>query len=134
MTNCKRPILSPINFRHGPIENTYYFSYVYSSVSIALAMTRTTLKTLLLSELLRNLAKDYLPRICLRGNWFTNPLPSNGCTCNNIVNVLRPGVEGVKETDVNLRSLGSCHHLSLITRNSHRKRHQDKIDYVRGGS
>jgi hypothetical protein len=133
MTDCNRPSLSPINFRHGSIENTYYFSCVYSSVSIALGMTRTTLKTLLLSELLRNLAKDYLPRISLRGNLFNNPLPSNWCTCNNIVNVLRPG-GGVKGTDVNLRSLGSCHHLSLITRNSHRKRHQDKIDYVRGGS
>jgi hypothetical protein len=27
--------------------------------------------------LLRNLATDCLPRICLRGNLFTNPLPSN---------------------------------------------------------
>jgi hypothetical protein len=40
---------------------------------------------LLLSELLSNLATDCLPRICLRGNLFTNPLPSIGCTCNNIL-------------------------------------------------
>jgi hypothetical protein len=32
--------------------------------------------------LLRNLATDCLPRICLRGNLFTNPLPSNSFTCN----------------------------------------------------
>jgi hypothetical protein len=31
---------------------------------------------------LRNLATDYLPVICLRGNFFTNTLASNGCTCN----------------------------------------------------
>jgi hypothetical protein len=35
--------------------------------------------------LLRSLATDCLPRICLRGNLFTNPLPGNGCTCNNIM-------------------------------------------------
>jgi hypothetical protein len=34
--------------------------------------------------LLRNLATDYLPRICLRGNLFTNPLPGNALTCHNI--------------------------------------------------
>jgi hypothetical protein len=33
---------------------------------------------LLLSELLRNLAMDCLPRICLRRNLFIKPLPSNG--------------------------------------------------------
>jgi hypothetical protein len=32
-----------------------------------------------------NLATDCLPRISLRRNLFTNTLPSNGCTCNNIV-------------------------------------------------
>jgi hypothetical protein len=48
-------------------------------------MARTTLKTfLLLSELLRNVATECLPRICLLGNLLTNPLPSNGCTFNNI--------------------------------------------------
>jgi hypothetical protein len=30
-----------------------------------------------------NLATDCLPRICLRGNFFTTPLPSNRCTCNS---------------------------------------------------
>jgi hypothetical protein len=49
-------------------------------------MTRVTLKTLLLlSKSLCDLATDCLPRICLRGNMFTNPLPSSGCTCNNIM-------------------------------------------------
>jgi hypothetical protein len=38
--------------------------------------------------LMRNLATDCLPRICLRGNLSTNPLPSNGCTCNNIITIL----------------------------------------------
>jgi hypothetical protein len=33
---------------------------------------------------LRNLATDCLARICLHGNLFTNLLPSNGCTCNNM--------------------------------------------------
>jgi hypothetical protein len=37
--------------------------------------------TVLLSELLRNLATDCLPRICLRGDLFTNPLPGNALTC-----------------------------------------------------
>jgi hypothetical protein len=34
--------------------------------------------------LLHNLATDCLPIICLHGNLFTNTLPSNGCTCNNM--------------------------------------------------
>jgi hypothetical protein len=34
--------------------------------------------------LLRDLATDCLPRICLRGNLFNNTLPNNGCTCSNI--------------------------------------------------
>jgi hypothetical protein len=34
--------------------------------------------------LLRNLATDCLPRICLRGNLFTNPLPGNALTYRNI--------------------------------------------------
>jgi hypothetical protein len=38
--------------------------------------------------LLRNLATDILPRICIRGTLFTNSLPSNGCTCNNILHIL----------------------------------------------
>jgi hypothetical protein len=33
--------------------------------------------------LLRNLATDSLPRICLRENLFTNPLPGNALTCHN---------------------------------------------------
>jgi hypothetical protein len=33
--------------------------------------------------LLHNLTTDCLSRICLRGNTFTNTLPSNGCRCNN---------------------------------------------------
>jgi hypothetical protein len=37
--------------------------------------------------LLRNLATDCLPRICLCGNLFTNPLSSNECTCNITVNI-----------------------------------------------
>jgi hypothetical protein len=49
-------------------------------------MARTTLKTLLLlSELFFNLATGCLPSIHLRGNLFTNSLPSNGCMCNSII-------------------------------------------------
>jgi hypothetical protein len=45
-------------------------------------MARTTLKTLLpLAEFLRNLAMDCLSRICLRGNLFIEPLPSNWNPC-----------------------------------------------------
>jgi hypothetical protein len=40
--------------------------------------------------LLRNLATDCLLRICLRGNLFTNTLPSNGCICNNILSTTPP--------------------------------------------
>jgi hypothetical protein len=39
---------------------------------------------LLLSELLRNLATDCLPRISLCGNLFTDPLPRNGNPRYNI--------------------------------------------------
>jgi hypothetical protein len=39
---------------------------------------------LLLLELLRNLATDCLPRICLCGNLFTNLLPGDALTCHNI--------------------------------------------------
>jgi hypothetical protein len=46
--------------------------------------TRTTQKTQF-HLLVRNLATDCLPRICLRGNLFTNKLPSNGSTSNNIL-------------------------------------------------
>jgi hypothetical protein len=35
------------------------------------------------ASMLRNLATDCLPRICLREQLFTNTLPSDGCTCNN---------------------------------------------------
>jgi hypothetical protein len=35
--------------------------------------------------LLHNLAMDCLPRISLHENLVTNTLPSNGCTCNNIM-------------------------------------------------
>jgi hypothetical protein len=38
--------------------------------------------------LLRNLATDCLLRICLRGNLFTNTLPSNTRTCNNMIRSL----------------------------------------------
>jgi hypothetical protein len=34
------------------------------------------------------LATGCLPRICLRGNVFTEPLPSNGSTCHNIVRIV----------------------------------------------
>jgi hypothetical protein len=44
----------------------------------------------LLSKLLRNLATDCLPRIWLRGNLFTNPLPGNALTCHSIYSVLSP--------------------------------------------
>jgi hypothetical protein len=47
-------------------------------------MARTTLKTLCpLSELLRTLIKGCLPRICLRRNFFIEPLPSNWNACYN---------------------------------------------------
>jgi hypothetical protein len=50
---------------------------------------------------LRNLATDCLPRICLRGNLFTKPLPSNGCICNSIQIVLREvGWDGTIWIDV----------------------------------
>jgi hypothetical protein len=42
-------------------------------------------KKLSLLLLLRSLATDCLPRICFRGNLFTNLLPSNVCTCNSII-------------------------------------------------
>jgi hypothetical protein len=91
-------------------------------------MARTTLKTLLLlSVLLRNLATDYLPRICLRGNLFTKTLPSNGCTCNNILfsqnpdwpcdqpNLISNGCCGLYPPEVEWPGRGSDHS-HLVTR------------------
>jgi hypothetical protein len=37
-----------------------------------------------ISLLLHNLAADCLPRICLHGNIFTKPLPTNGRKCHNM--------------------------------------------------
>jgi hypothetical protein len=85
-TTRKRPLLSPLNLRHGPRkENTFvYCRRVYSSLPSTGHGADHIEKLLLLSELLRNLATDCLPRICLRGSLFTNSLPSNVYTCNNI--------------------------------------------------
>jgi hypothetical protein len=57
-----------------------YRKHVTWSLPTALLRTRKTQLPLLF----RDLATDCLPRICLRGNLFTNMLPGNGCTCNNI--------------------------------------------------
>jgi hypothetical protein len=87
-----------------------------------------TLKTQL--PLLCNLATDCLPRICLRGNLFTNPLPSNGSTFNNILRtVSNTGIYCSREKDgtvylvlnifenstVNVSALGnSCEGMALV--------------------
>jgi hypothetical protein len=58
-TAPKRPLSSPAHLRHGSrIENTFYYCRRIYSCCLALGMARTTLKTLLLSELLRNSAKQ----------------------------------------------------------------------------
>jgi hypothetical protein len=53
-------------------------------ITIHCCVTSPRTRKTQLSLLLRNLATDCLPRICLRGNLFTNTLPSNWCTCNNM--------------------------------------------------
>jgi hypothetical protein len=73
-------------FRHGPHSKQLLLQMCLQFCCLALGMARTTMKTIiLLSELLRNIATDCLPRICLRGKLFASPLPSSGCTCNNIL-------------------------------------------------
>jgi hypothetical protein len=51
------------------------FPYIVVTFSTGV-FTGSRIKTAILL-LLRNLATDFLPRICLRGNLFTNPLPGN---------------------------------------------------------
>jgi hypothetical protein len=60
--------------RNLPTDHRVPRSYCYSA--------RTTQETQP-HLLLRNLATDCLPRICLRGNLFTNTLPNNGCIYND---------------------------------------------------
>jgi hypothetical protein len=64
--------------RQSDLQKTHQWSL---STVVMSPRTRKTQLPLLL----RNLATDCLPRISLRGNLFTNPLPSNRCTCNNML-------------------------------------------------
>jgi hypothetical protein len=77
MTDCKRPSLSPINFRHVHHRKHLLFYTCLQFCCLALSMARTTLKT-------SHVIDISLVHWCAPGNLFTNPLPSNGCTCNNI--------------------------------------------------
>jgi hypothetical protein len=61
--------------RRSYLQKTYV-TWLLSTVVTSPRVWKTQLHLLLL-----NLATDSLPRICLRGNLFTNPLPRNGCTC-----------------------------------------------------
>jgi hypothetical protein len=62
-------------------------THVTWSLSTVVTSRRTRKTQLFL--LLRNQAKGYSARICLCGNYFTNTLPSNGCTCKYAMNTER---------------------------------------------
>jgi hypothetical protein len=77
------------------VENSFPFTVAYLE---AFTGRRTEIAVLLLLPvfvavrmftdiplLLRNLATDCLPRICLRGNLFTNTLAGNALTCQNTI-------------------------------------------------
>jgi hypothetical protein len=65
--------------RRSDLQKTHV-TWSLSTVVTSLRTRKTQLPLLL-----RGLATNYLRRICLRGNLFTNTLPRNGCTCNNII-------------------------------------------------
>jgi hypothetical protein len=57
---------------------------VHVTSSLSTVVTSPQTRKTQIPLLLHNLATDCSPKICIRGNLFTNTLPSNGCTCNVI--------------------------------------------------
>jgi hypothetical protein len=64
------------------------------------------------SLVLHNLTMDCLQRICVRRNLFTNPLPNNGCTCNNTVTC------GMKAATHASAGRDFTDHVPVVTRNA----------------
>jgi hypothetical protein len=83
--------------------NTCHVITTYSCVTSP--RTRKTQLPLLL----RNLATDCLPRVCLRGNSFTNSLPCKGCTYNNIYDIKKKLCKYLSKLSYNQQKLRGIH-------------------------